>query len=164
MKPKSKREKFTTRKFLLGADKVREQVLAVVRNLPIDPLRPLEVVVREEQKARKLDQNALLWVGPLADLAEQAWIEGRKFTAETWHYYLKKELLPEEFDPELCKDGYVKWEFGPDGERVLIGSTTQLTVKGFSMYLEQVFAFGASLGVKFHANPNEVPMLREVGR
>lgn len=164
MKPRSTREKFTTRKFLLGADKVREQVLAVVRNLPIDPLRPIEVVVREEQKARKPDQNALMWVGPLADIAEQIWLEGRKYSPEVWHEQFKREFLPEDFDPELCKDGYIKWDFTPMGERVLVGSTTQLTVKGMAYYIEQVHAFGANMGVRFHANPNEVPMLREVGR
>jgi hypothetical protein len=32
----------------------------------------------------------------------------------------------------------------------LVGSTTDLTVYGFSQYLEQVTAHGASLGVQFH--------------
>ena len=42
-----------------------------------------------------------------------------------------------------------------DGGQHLVGSTTQLTVRGFSDFLEQVFAFGSSLGVQFSANPNE---------
>lgn len=159
MKPRSTREKYITRKILLGAERQRDTLLALVQHLPIDPIRPLEIVVREEVKARKMDQNALMWVGPLADMAEQAWIENRKFSAEVWHEFLKKEFLPEEFDPELCKEGYAKWDFDPAGDRVMVGSTTQLTIKGFSQYLEQVFAFGANLGVQFHANPNEVPML-----
>lgn len=35
--------------------------------------------------------------------------------------------------------------------RVLAGSTKNLTVKGFSEYLEQIYAFGAEQGVEFHA-------------
>jgi hypothetical protein len=44
----------------------------------------------------------------------------------------------------------------PSGERVLIGSTTQLTVRGFAQYLTRVEAYGAQeLSVEFHANPRE---------
>ena len=57
--------------------------------------------------------------------------------------------------PELCKEGYIKWDVDPLGERVLVGSTTQLTVRGYSDYLEQVHVLGAEMGVQFHANPNE---------
>lgn len=163
MKPKSKREKFLTRKFLLSSEKVRASVLALVRNLPIDTIRPLEVVVREEQKQRGLDQQALMWCGPLADMEAQLWVEGRKYSAAVLHEFFKREFLPEEHDPELTKDGYVKWEYTPSGDRVLVGSTTQLTVKGMAQYIEQLHAFGANMGVRFHASPNEVPMLREVG-
>ncbi len=96
-----------------------------------------------------------MWAGPLRDIAEQAWIEGRQHSAEVWHEYFKRELLPEEFDPERCKENYAKWAYDPGGERVLIGSTTQLTVKGFAEYLTAIEAFGAALGVMFSASPNE---------
>jgi hypothetical protein len=53
---------------------------------------------------------------------------------------------------ELVKDPFKwkKWDYTPNGDRILVGSTTDLTVKGFSQYLEQVHAFGSSLGVMFH--------------
>lgn len=41
------------------------------------------------------------------------------------------------------------------GERILIGSTTQLTTGGFSDYLEQVYSYGANLGVLFTASRGE---------
>ena len=44
---------------------------------------------------------------------------------------------------------YKKWGITPVGDRVLIGSTTQLTVRGMSEYLSQVYAYGASIGVQF---------------
>jgi hypothetical protein len=148
------RDKFEQRRILLRTRDQVDRVLALVQNLPLDRDKPLEVLIREEVRGRKLDQNALMWVGPLADIAAQAWVDGRQFSAEVWHEFAKKEFLPEEFDAELCKDeNYRKWDFDPAGDRVLVGSTTQLTVKGFSMYLEQLHAFGGSLGVQFHEVP-----------
>lgn len=144
------RQKFPTRKIrLVGALQVLT-AQAALSSAPIDAEHPIELILREEQKARKPDQNALMWVGPLADIAEQAYVNGRTYSAEVWHEQFKREYLPEEFDEELTKDGYQKWAITPKGDRVLIGSTTQLTVKGFALYLQQVEAFGASLGVMFH--------------
>lgn len=151
----TQRQKFQTCKILLVGDQQLNSAMARLQNAPIDPDKPLEVIIREEVKVRGLDANARMWVGPLKDIAEQAYIEGRAYSAEVWHEYFKKEYLPEEFDAELTKDGYQKWAVAPDGERVLIGSTTQLTVKGFAIYLTQVEAFGAGLGVQFSASPNE---------
>lgn len=139
---------------LLRDESVRESALAAIRNAPLDADKPLEFLLREEVKARKPDQNALMWAGPLRDIAEQGYVEGRTFSADVWHEHFKREFLPEEYDPELCKEGYRKWDYTPKGERVLVGSTTQLTVRGMAMYITQVEAYGASeLGVRFHASP-----------
>lgn len=149
------RSRFTARMFLVSSEKIRESLLSAIRNMPIDDVKPLQVLIREEVKARKLDQQALLFAGPMRDISEQAWFEGRQHSVEVLHEYLKRELLPEEFDPEFCVEGYVKWEIDPGGNRQLIGTTKKLTVKGYSNYLEGVFAFGAALGVQFSASPNE---------
>lgn len=151
----TERAKYVTRTLLLVSESVRESALAVIRNAPIDTDKPIQVLVREEVKARKLDQNALMWAGPLADIAEQAYVKGRTFSAEVWSEFFKREFLPEEFDPEQCREGYRKWDYMPSGERTLIGSTTGLTVRGFAIYLTQVEAYGAELGVRYHANPKE---------
>ncbi|SEJ99831.1 NinB protein [Achromobacter sp. NFACC18-2] len=118
-------------------------------NLPLDDENPLEVVIRERAKPRRMSQNALMWAGPLNDIAEQAWVNGKRFTAEAWHEHFKREFLPEQFDPDLCLEGYVKWQITPRGDRVLVGSTTGLTVKGMAQYLTQIEAAGAELGVEF---------------
>lgn len=148
--PKSNRPPMQPRTFRLNSEEVRERVINTVRNLPIDTLRPLEVVLREEQKKRKPDQSALMFAGPLRDIAEQAFLDGRQFSVDTWHEYFKRQLLPEAFDPELCLENYRKWDIDPAGDRVLVGSTKQLTVKGMAQYIESIHAFGASLGVMFH--------------
>jgi NinB protein len=150
-----KRQPFTTRKIRLVGETQRATLHALIDNLPLDDQKPLEAVIQEEKKARKPDQNSLMWVGPLADIAEQGYVNGRTYTTAVWHEHFKAEYLPEEFDQELCKDGYRKYDYTPTGERVLVGSTTQLTIKGFALYLQQIEAFGANLGVMFHASPNE---------
>lgn len=145
-----KRDRFQTRTIRLVGKQQLDTALALITRLPIDSAKPLEIVIREEVKPRKPDQNALYWVGPLSDIAAQAYIDGRTLPAEVWHETYKRLYLPEEFDAELTKEGYRKWAYDRDGQRVLIGSTTQLTVKGFARYLEQVIADGASMGVEFN--------------
>lgn len=151
---KSDRPKFIERKVRLIADEQIERAIAVLRNAPLDPLHPLEFLLREEVKARKPDQNSLMWAGPLKDISEQVWVERRQFSADVWNEHLKELFLPEEFDPELCKDGYVKWGFSPSGKRALTGSSKDLTIKGFTQYLDQIHAFGGNHGVEFHEAPN----------
>ena len=150
------RQHFKTRSILLAGPLQQETALAALRNAPMDSERPIEMLLREQVKTRRLDQNAAMWAGPLLDIAEQAWVGNRQFSAEVWHEWFKRKYLPEDNDPrlsEMVKEGYRKWEFGPDGQPVLVGSTTQLTEFGFAYYLRQVEADGASLGVMFHANP-----------
>jgi hypothetical protein len=146
-----KRDPFMTRTLrLIGSAQV-DTAIQVIRNAPIDPMRPIEVLIREQPKTRHADQNNLMWAGPLKDIAEQAWIDGRRYSAEVWHEHFKTEYLPEEFEEGITKEGYRKWDYTPKGNRVLIGSTTGLTVKGFAQYLEQVMADGAGHGVMFKA-------------
>lgn len=148
---KSNRPPLARRPFRLVSEEVRERIIAALRHLPLDPLRPIEVVFQEEQKKRKPDQNALMWAGPLKEISEQAWLDGQQFSAETWHVYFRRQLLPEEYDPELCMEGYQKWAIDPSGDRILVGSTTQLTQRGMSFYVEGIIAFGATLGVQYRA-------------
>lgn len=148
------RPKFEQRRIRLVGAQQLTTALALLPNLPLDAAKPLEILIREEVKGRKLDQNALMWAGPLRDIAEQCWIDGRQHSAEVWHEYFKAEFLPEEFDPDLCKtEHYRKWDFDPAGRRVLVGSTTMLTIKGMAQYITQIHAFGGSMGVEFHEVP-----------
>lgn len=144
------------RTFRLVAEDVRGRLISAIRHLPIDEIRPLEVVVREHKPQRNNDQNALYW-SLLGEISAQAWIEGRQYSPEVLHEYMKRELLPEDKpppDPAEVRDGYTKWAYDPAGERVLIGSTTMLTVRGFANLITAVEAFGANLGVQFSARNN----------
>lgn len=153
------RPAFKTRTIRLIGQSQRDIAIAAVANAPLDPDKPLELVLREERKIRKPDQNSAMWSGPLRDIAEQAWVQGRQYADVTWHEYFKEKYLPEDDDPdiaELAKEGYRKYDIDPDGNRRLIGSTTQLLVRGMALYMTQVEAHGASLGVQFHAAPERI--------
>jgi len=126
-----------------------DTAINAIQNAPIDLDKPLEVIIREEQKGRSLSANALMWAGPLNDIASQAWVHGRQYSALIWHEYFKEKFLPDFFDLTQVKEGYRKFEETPDGRRILIGSTQKLTKHGFSLYMEQIYAYGAELGVRF---------------
>lgn len=141
----------------LLTQKQKDLAKAAIDNAPFG----IDVKLQEHKKARSLDQQSLLFAGPLKDISDQAWINGRQFSVEIWHRYCKEEFLPDIDEPylfELVKDcdKYRKWDYNPRGERELVGSTTQLTSYGYSLYIEQVHAMGAGMGVIFHANPRDL--------
>ena len=62
-------------------------------------------------------------------------------TARKWHEYFKARVSSRpdhaDFDDSHIEDGYAKWSSMPNGRRVLIGSTTGLTVLGMAAYLSR---------------------------
>jgi hypothetical protein len=149
------RPKYQERKILLVGSMQVESCKQLLDNAPIDPLKPIECVLREKPVVRKLTQNSLYWAGALTDISQQAWVNGKLFSIEVWHENFKREYLPEEHQQGITKEGYRKWDFLPNGERVLVGSTGDLLTGGFSDYLEQVYSYGASLGVLFRTVRDE---------
>ena len=155
------RPKYTTRRILLRSDAQAQLVYAILKNAPLDNENPLLLTIGEAPKGRRSTQNEAMWAGVLRDIAEQAWVERKQFSAEVWHEFFKKKYLPYEGElmqselGELVKDPttYRKFDYGPDGERILVGSTTDLTVRGFALYMMQIEAEGASLGVQFSVRP-----------
>lgn len=117
---------------------------------------PMAVRVYEHKEKRTLEQQSLMWIR-LEEIAAQAWVAGRQFQAVVWHEHAKREFLPDEEGPtKRCRKGYVKWAALPNGDRSLIGSTTQLTTFGMAEYMEQLMAYGAGeLGVRFAPTPAE---------
>ena len=143
-----RREKYKTRIIrLIGAVQL-QAARAILDNLPIDPDHPLEIVVREEVKKRGLDANGYYFMR-IGEIAEQAWVEGKKFSKDAWHEYAKKNIMSE---CVVTKDGETrsKWEQTPYGSMSVI-STTLLERGCFADYTTAVEAFGASLGVQFKA-------------
>lgn len=144
-----KREKYRTRSIILLSEQQKEIACAAIRNAP----EGIECLLREPVKARGLDANGYYWLR-LGEIAEQAWLGGRQYSKEVWHHYCGQNIMPEQV---TTKDGEIrsKWVEVPSGEPIVI-STTQLERRCFAEYTTAVEAFGASLGVQFSANPNEV--------
>ena len=139
---------------ILNGSQSKLAAQARISGMPIDG--SFEIAIRPHTKARSLSQNALMWGARYRDIAEQAWVDGRRFSAEAWHEHAKQQFLPEGDESnidELVKDGYQKWEMLPDGSMKCIGSTTKLTKKGMSEYMLNFEAFFAGeLGVLFSAD------------
>jgi len=139
------------RKLRLISKAVAMNASALMHNLPCDGT--IEVVVREYKKPSSHEQRKLMWGIRLAEIAEQAWVDGKQFSKETWHEYLKELYLPEGFIEGETLDGYQKWVELPNGQRHMIGSTTRLTTKGQCIYMEKVEAYSVvELGVRFSAD------------
>ncbi|MGI4812123.1 MAG: recombination protein NinB [Janthinobacterium lividum] len=100
---------------------------------------PLRIIVTAEEKQRNAQQNKLYWGGVLRYIAEQAWVDGRQFSADTWHEHYAR-MYGE------CEDVTL-----PDGEIIVRRkSTTKMTVGEFSGYIDRVRAHAAmNLGVEF---------------
>ena len=100
--------------------------------------KPLAVTVSEHKSKRSVDQNARLHA-LLRDIAEQAWVGGRQYDAETWKEEARRRFIgTEEIDL-------------PNGTRIERGiSTTTLDVAAFTLMMDQLEAWAVSdLGVEF---------------
>lgn len=100
--------------------------------------RPLSVTIAEHKAKRSVEQNKRLHA-MLAEIAEQAWVSGRQYDAETWKEHFRQTLIgSEEIDM-------------PSGKRIERGiSTTTLNVHEFGDFMERIAEYAVTnLGVEF---------------
>lgn len=102
---------------------------------------PLRVIVTEEEMDR-LDEQIKYYFGVVVKtIAEQVWLQGRRFDKDAWHEQLAKQFLPTK---ELIM---------PDGEIVLKRSSIargQISLKRMTKFIQEVEAYAASEhGVRF---------------
>lgn len=94
------------------------------------------------EETRRNRQNRLLWAGayrPIAEFLTEK--SGKVITSEQVHLVAKDRFMPREVVEFNGKSkSYPR-------------STTKLTVREFNEYLEQVFAWGAEMGVWFEEGP-----------
>ncbi|MEY4952512.1 MAG: hypothetical protein RL299_936 [Pseudomonadota bacterium] len=107
-----------------------------------DQGQPLEVRVSVWKPKATDEQRSLIWVIN-EQIAQQAWVAGRCFDAETWHEQMKRELLPEQ-----TSRGVQKWRVLSNGERLLGMSTENLNRAEKSDYIDALLARAADLGVE----------------
>lgn len=106
---------------------------------------PLEVAIGVHRARRSAAANAFMWSAVLAQISEQVEIDGKAYTAETWHEWAKREFLP-----DVTASGKQKWEALPGGELRLAIGTSDLNDFEFGQYLERLQAHAATeWGVHF---------------
>jgi len=90
--------------------------------------QPMLIHLMTEKAERSLSQNKYAW-SILTDIAENGWVDGRQFGKEAWMEFFKRKFLP------LIE--------GPGGEYYST-STTTLSVKEFSQFIEKISAYAAT--------------------
>lgn len=157
MSAKQKRDKVDIPPIYLRSQTQVDYLQRLISNLPLDPDKPVQVLIREEPRQRKKSANDAYWAGPMRDIEEKAWHKGRKYRAEEWHEGFKELFLPDPDSPDFNPrhvtnpDEYRKWDTNPiTGKRSCVGSTTQLTDEGMWDFRTQVEALmSQEYGVQF---------------
>jgi hypothetical protein len=130
------------REFVLRSPAVWHNLVALVKanaKAMLNLGSPLRIIVTTEQAKRNVEQNKRLWGHVYKCIAEQAWVNGKQFSSDTWHEYFSR------------KHGVCDEVILPDGEIITRRkSTTQMTVSEFAEYMTSVEADAAmNLGVEF---------------
>lgn len=137
--------KLQLRDAVQGRIAVKEQLLPHI-GAHLLAQRRLTVTVEEAEDERSLKQNAFYWAFVLKTISDQARIGGVRYAADAWHELMKRQLLPRK-----VRKVKVAGRKRPTVS-VSLGSTTDLSVKRMSAYLDRVMAMAATdLGVTFEA-------------
>jgi hypothetical protein len=106
--------------------------------------KEVRIRAEEAEDTRSLQQNAFYWAVVLREISEQARIDGQAWAAEAWHEYGKRTFLGYEFKRTVIAGRKRK------AVSKQLRSTTKLSVKRMSEYLEKLMAFAViDLGVQF---------------
>jgi hypothetical protein len=110
-------------------------VLSMLANFLIRPEDDYELIFRKRVYKRTNEQNKRYWA-ILQELAEQCDVKGEKYSAETWHEYMKGRFI-----------GYedVPLPNGTTLHRPI--STTTLDKPQFTEYMTQIEAWAAHRGI-----------------
>lgn len=111
--------------FVLRTDSHTEAVISVIRANAASMAKagtPMAVTVAESKAKRSGEQNRRYWA-LIQEIAENGWIDGKRFSAEAWHEHFKRTFIG-------CEEM-------PNGGLVGI-STTSLSVGDFVTYTDKV--------------------------
>lgn len=90
--------------YKLTKDNKRPLMTTIYNNLGVwlESNAELEVCIRPYNSKRSIEQNRRLWA-IYGELADKAWVNGRRYSAETWHEYCKGMFLG--FELKAMPDG-----------------------------------------------------------
>lgn len=120
--------------YKLTKDNKRPLMTTIYNNLGVwlESNAELEVCIRPYNSKRSIEQNRRLWK-IYGELADKAWVNGRRYSAETWHEY--------------CKGMFLGYELKamPDGTEIKTPiSTTTLNTAEMTDYQNRLQAWAAS--------------------
>ena len=141
---------------MLKGDEQKERALAAIRNLPLDPDRPLRIVIDDPMpaKSRIQEQKYHAMIGEISRVFTHA---GRKWSAEDM-----KRLLVDQFkrstinDPDIAplwqSMGVVEMAPALDGSGVVVlgVQTRKFPMRLAKIFIEWLTAVGVEIGVEFH--------------
>lgn len=119
--------------YKLTKDNKRPLMTTIYNNLGVwlEANSELEVCIRPYNSKRSIEQNRRLWK-IYGELADKAWVNGRRYSAETWHEY--------------CKGMFLGYELKamPDGTELKTPiSTTKLNTAEMTDYQNRLQAWAA---------------------
>lgn len=119
--------------YKLTKDNKRPLMTTIYNNLGawLESNAELEVCIRPYKSKRSVEQNRRLWA-IYGKLADEAWVNGRRYSAETWHEY--------------CKGMFLGYELKamPDGTELKTPiSTTTLNTAEMTDYQNRLQAWAA---------------------
>ena len=119
--------------YKLTKDNKRPLMTTIYNNLGawLEENAELEVCIRPYNSKRSIEQNRRLW-SIYGKLADEAWVNGRRYSAETWHEY--------------CKGMFLGYELKamPDGTEIKTPiSTTTLNTAEMTDYQNRLQAWAA---------------------
>lgn len=120
--------------YKLTKDNKRPLMTTIYNNLGVwlESNAELEVCIRPYNSKRSIEQNRRLWA-IYGELADKAWVNGRRYSAETWHEY--------------CKGYFLGFELKamPDGSELKTPiSTTRLNVAEMTEYQNNIQSWAAN--------------------
>jgi hypothetical protein len=127
-----------------GARNIAILVLQQARLMIADG-KSVRIRCHEAKDTRSTKQNAFLWAGVYSEISLQARICGERWVAEAYHELFKRMFLGYRYERQSGIAGVSQ-----DRAIRVLRSTTELSVKEMSEYIEKVLAFGVTdLGVTF---------------
>ena len=132
-----------------GAHKVATLVYQQASLMIADGKR-VRIRCDEAKDVRSLRQNGFLWGHVYSEISHQAVVCGERWISEAWHELMKRMFLGYRYEVIERMPGQPEISDKRQRVRRVLRSTTDLSVKQMSEYLERVLAYGATdLGVKF---------------
>jgi NinB protein len=132
-----------------GAHKVATLVYQQASLMIADGKR-VRIRCDEAKDVRSLRQNAFAWGHVYAEISRQAVICGERWMPEAFHELFKRMFLGYRYEVVERLPGQPEISDKRQKVRRVLRSTTDLSVKQMSEYLEKVLAYGATdLGVVF---------------